>query len=282
MYEKNLWRFILNDEILEIMKLLGCSEKYIDDRASDFEAFREWIDAYPYMKGNVVADRTAEKIGRLVDLPAVEIPTCDAAFLWGCHCGNKAKNNDEKLYLSSKPIRVLGCVEKEKIMSPFVDVSNLLSRTDVDKYKSIDEFEKYIENIGFDQFGMRVVGGEFVRPDSYHCHECYSKYISGEKLQSDFISSQILLDMIYRKKCEIIHLTVDDEKGRNWANEFIKYISFRELNVKIAVHFYKCISPEQVKETCLLCRNVIPVLSVSDVDLFAEIIPREIICVKKD
>lgn len=280
MYEKNLWQFILGNDVLETMMLLGCEEKYLDGRASDFEAFREWIDAYPYMKGNEAADRTAEKIGKLIDLPRSEVYTSDAAFLWGRHCGNIHKMSGEKSYSQKKPERVIGCVEKEKILSPFADVSDLLSKADIDKYKSIDKFEKYIENIGIYQFGMTVVGGEFIRPDGYHCGKCYSKYIGGEKLQSDFISSQILLDMIYRKKCEIIHLIVEDEKGIAWANEFIKYILFRELNVKIAVHFYEGISPEQVKETCLLNRNVIPVLAVGDEEYitpFAKIIPRGII-----
>ena len=280
MYEKNLWQLIWGNDVLKTMTLLGCEEKYLDGRASDFEAFREWIDAYHYMQGNVVADCTAEKIGKLVDLSATEVFTCDAAFLWGRHCGNTHKISGEKLYSPKNPERVLDCVKKEKIMSPFANVSDLLSKADVDEYKSIDEFEKHIENIGIYQFGMTVVGGEFIRPDSYHCGECYSEYIGGEKLQSNFISSQILLDMIYRKKCEIIHLIVEDEKGRTWANEFIKYLSFRELDVKIAVHFYKCISPEQVKETCLLNRNVIPVLAVGDeenITPFAKIIPRGII-----
>ena len=280
MYEKNLWQLICGSDVLETMTLLGCEEKFLDGRASDFEAFREWIDAYPYMQGNEAADRTAEKIGKLIDLPRSEVYTSDAAFLWGRHCGNTHKMSGEKLYSPKKPERVLDCAEKEKILSSFADVSDLLSKADVDKYKGVDEFEKYIKNIGFYRFGMRVVGGDFARPDSYHCDKYYSEYIGGEKLQSDFISSQILLDMIYQKKCEIIHFTVEDEKGIAWANEFIKYISFRELNVKIAVHFYGGISPEQVKETCLLNRNVIPVLAVGDeeyISSFAKIIPRGII-----
>lgn len=283
MYEKNLWRLILNDGILEAMTLLGCEERYIEGRASDFEAFREWIDAYPYMSGNKTAVQTAEKIGGLIgkDFTYSDLCGADASLLWNCQCGNISRcNSDEKLYLSSKPDRVLSCAEKEKIMSPFVNLSDLLPMADTGNCKNIDEFERYIENIGIIQFGMKSTGNRFIRPDRYHCDKYYSQYIGGEKSKNDFISSQILLDMIYHKKCEIIHLIVEDKIGIEWVNEFIKYLSFREIKVKTAVHFYESVTPEQVKETCLLNRNVIPVLPIDDeeyINSFAEIIPRGII-----
>ena len=286
MYEENLWRHIVCNDVLTTMMLLGCDEKYLNGQASDFECFREWIASYPFMMGNETADKIAEAIGGAIGRPLDPTQLCsaDASVLWRCHCGKYADRDaydlcDEKLYKTSKPARVICSDEKEKITSSIFDMTEALLSAGEREIDTLEKFEKSVEITGNTQISIKVEDGEFVRPDRYHGEKCYLEYISGEILNLNYILSQIALDLIYGNKCEIIHFIIENKSGLIWVNEFIKYLSFRKLNVKSAVHFHSEVTPEEVRDTCIISDKVIPVMSAvndENIEKISRIVPKGI------
>ena len=282
MYEKNLWQLIVSDDVITAMQLLGCDERYISGSASDFECFREWISAYPFLNGNETAEKTAEMIGGFLgtSLTCSAVKELNASLIWKRHCGccvdDVALLSDEFLYNREAPSRILSCDEKEKILSRFEDVSLILSQALSNGYDAVEKIEKVIGNTGSNAFGMKVSDGGFERPDRYHTERYYAEYISGEKSKSNYILSQILLDAIYEKRCEIIHLIAENKDALMWIEEFVKYLVFRKLKVKIAVHFHREVTPDEVEAICLIGGNVIPVMSdvaEENIEKIARIIP---------
>ena len=289
MYRNNLWQSIVCDGVTDTMRLLGCDEKYISGNASDFEKFRDWIAAYPYMEGNVQAKKAAEDLSLLLGRVFGEKDLCgaDAKRLWleyerGEMCGETVSNScDEKSYNIFSFSRVLSCDEKEKIIRDYVDLSDMLGYADASQKATLDDFENFLEFIGKSSLGIKVDTSEFIRPDKYHAEVYYSEFIRGENSKSLFFMTQILLDMTYKNKCGIIHIELLTSDAVVWAEDFLNYLSLRDIPVSVAVRFHKDNTPEEVRRICLIRQNVYPVSALFDEEYirpFAKVIPRGILC----
>ena len=268
MKDNNIWQTIVCDEVIETMRLLGCDKRHTDGNASDFERFREWLAAYPYMRGNTAAKNAAIKISEYVGIVLTEEELCriDARTLWRAHSDRNSVLSfcDEKSYYDFCFSSVIKCDEKDKILSNAPDLNRALENAKNDGKTDFDEFIKYLKKSTNNCFGMSVTPCEFIRPDRYHAHEYYSKYIHDEKSNQELIMTQAVCELIFDKKCEILQLHFAEKDSIYWIRSFIKYLSMRKLSICILLFVNEKNTPEEIRELCLSYEDIIPVLTCSD------------------
>ena len=257
---KNIWKNIVCDELLEMMKLLGCEKKYIDGTASDFECFREWISLCSYAKDSSALITTADKISELFQTNVGEeyLYSCCAKELWRAFEGGAElpKCTVEKSYESITASCLNFSVEKEYLTSR---EEHFFDCCDFDE-ASFDEYVKKAKNTDGTRFFIIAPKDEFERPDRYHASEYYDKYIRGEKCNNTVIILQTAFELIYEKKCVIIHIKVDDDMSAKWAEELLRYFSLRGFSEKIFIWAGKNATPETIKSICKNYENAVPVL----------------------
>ena len=260
MKRENIWQNIVCDELPEMMKLLGCDKKYIDGTASDFECFREWLSLCSYAKGSDAVRKTADKMGELFGAPVSEeyLFSCCARELWiAFEEGTELpKYTVEKSYESITASRLNFSVEKEYLTSR---EEHFFDCCDFDE-ASFDEYVKKAKNTADTRFFIVAPKDEFERPDKYHASEYYDKYIRGEKCNKTVIILQTAFELIYEKKCVIIHIKIDDDMSAKWAEELSKYFSMRGFSEKLFIWAGESATPETVKNVCGKYANAIPVL----------------------
>lgn len=264
---KNIWEHIVCDEIRDTMKLLGCDKKYLDGSASDFECFREWIAAYPYMRGNAAAKKAAEDIGALLgqNITADELCLLSARKIWRAFEDNAKllELNGEKSYNDVRFANALSCDEKERIMKEAVDVQKTLEKVRATGGECFADFVGALENTENVSFKLIAPKGDFIRPDRYHAEEYYSEYIRGEKCKEELwniILLQAIFELIFKNKCGIIQLYIHDEESIVWVRSLFEYLSARNLFVRVLLFVSDENAPSMIRDTCLLYDGVIPVL----------------------
>lgn len=282
MREKNIWEHIVCDEIRDTMKLLGCDKKYLDGRASDFECFREWIAAYPYMRGNSAAGKAAEDISALLgqNISADELFSLSARGVWRAFEEDRPLEiNDEKSYADFCFANTLSCDEKERITKEAVDVEKTLEKVRSAGGVSFSDLVVALENTGNDSFKLVVPKGDFIRPDRYHAKEYYSEYIRDKKCKEEhwnIILLQAIFELIFKNKCVIIQLYIRDKESVAWVRSFFEYMSARSLFVRILLFVNAENIPSVIRDTCLLYDGVIPVLPNGETEYannFAKVFP---------
>ncbi len=269
--QKNPWESIVCEELILTLRLLGASEKYIDGNASDFEKFREWLSAYPYMSGNIAAEKIREQLSSLTGIEALNAHS--ARELWRCAMGDIGSfDSEEILYSNAQFANVISCDEKNRILSDIVSLDKILKM----RAESFSEFLKMLENTNKKGFLIDAYEGELVRPDRYHANEYYAEYLCGEKLHKNVILLQALLELIYKSKCEIIHINIESEKALSWAGKLVSYLKMRNIDIRILLHINGEISPTAIRNTCLCHKKITPMLinrSDEYIKAFAQIFP---------
>ena len=264
MRKQNVWRHILCDDLIDTMRLLGCDNKYLDGTASDFECFREWMAAYPYMNGNSTAEKISVRLGEIFGkkLTVTDLGQSDAKEMWRAfESGTELpKHSDVKCYNDYKFSRVDICDEKQNIMFDAVDLSEKLDRCKSDGCASFEKFVKTLENINNGAFKLVTSSKDFTRPDRYHATEYFGKDISDEKDKIVIVLLQSIFELIFKNKCEIIHIEISDASHTRWVTELMKYLSLRNFCVPVFITVNEKNTPAEIREACLCYNYAIPVL----------------------
>ncbi|MBQ2999433.1 MAG: hypothetical protein IJD64_03130 [Clostridia bacterium] len=179
---ENLGTWCMSEDKREAMKLLGCDEKYDNDRASDFEMLAEWERLLPFCAG-MGSVALYQKQLSLLGLSERENGQniCD---FW--RAGNEKLNADLLPYFTNK--------YKEFIENQGIDVFELITnivKKDVAKHLSfLDVVGDICQNVSsasehgavlrFDAFGL-----SYLRPDRYHAELFWKKLVCDEKLNEE-------------------------------------------------------------------------------------------------
>ena len=275
MRKENIWESVVCDGVLDTMRLLGCAEEYVSGNASDFEKFREWICAYPFMRGNAEAKKAAEKLRPWVDSDVLfDGRSPSAACLWRAFegiCGGKY-TADENLYIPSFIARINKCDEKYIILSDTVDISYALRDVEQGMAVTLGDVVKMLEEMGDEIFCFAPDISEFIRPDRYHAEVEFGNYISDKNNKSidlNMIYAQIICELIYVEKCNAIRIDVKNGESLKWAESFVKYLSMRGFSVDVLLYLKEDLDIEMVRKICLLSNKktaVIPAVERSRAD----------------
>ena len=248
---ENLWSALINTQVTDTMRLLGSDEKYIDGKASDFECFREWLSAYPLLKGNLVAEQFLHELEKTLghsvnNLEAVAVWREYNAKVYGVEYNDACVEKSNYVFSGYKKSI---SDEKNKKMLNLLSIDNFLE-LDV---TSLGDTVKYIEKLNNNSIYAFLYSSDFVYPNRYSAECVIKKRINGEKCNKyelNQLLSQIICEYIYLKNGEKIQLYLGSEGDLSYARELIRYLSLRGLSVRV----YICIDDKHtaldVRDTC--------------------------------
>ena len=260
----NVSELLRSEDKRNIMRLLGCEEKYLDGSCSDFEFFAQWESVLPLCAGTGVHAVYGEE-KRLLGLPEAE-SLCDA---W--------KRGNEFLQVHASDFTESG----DKI--PVYDLSSFVSEVAIRCFESHLGYEsvsrEWCQKICDEKsnsvhvvFFTKACG--FQKPNSYHA-SLYWQNMSDENYDQEkmtVIGSQLLIDgLLALKKCKkkaILHLRSANEKVGDALAAYLTEHSLIEGEIRMSVSTYGDPTALAVRAEGWGSRKVTPelVLSVSELD----------------
>lgn len=265
---ENVWEYICDDGVKEAMRLCGCEEKYISGNASDFEKFREWMATLTLFDNNEYMQSCCMKIGVAIGevLTLERIEEYSASYIWQKYASRNCLHIENQLLEYS--------AEKDNYSPSFnrnnITVDFFYNTTDILWYETLlskgREKTKRLENPIYVKFSE----GEFKRPDRYSAEMISKRNICGEKCnntENNLFLCQLVCEIIYAEKNNTPIFIFDLINGSECAAGLLKYLVKRELSARIYLIVEPYISPNKVKEICLLGTRecfVTPLLRDSD------------------
>ena len=265
---ENVWEYIRDDGVTEAMRLCGCEEKYISGNASDFEKFREWMATLTLFDNNEYMQSCCMKIGVAIGelLTLERIKEYSASYIWQKYASRNCLHIENQLLEYS--------VEKDNYSPSFnrtnITVDFLNDITDILLYETLlSEGYKKTERLE-NSIYVKFFEGEFKRPDRYSAEMISRRNMFGEKCnnaENNLLLCQLVCEIIYAEKNNIPRFVFDLTNGSECASRLVKYLVKRELSARIYLIAEPHISPNTVKEICLLGTRdcfVTPLLRESD------------------
>ena len=263
MSDKNLWECICDDEMLEFMRLLGCDEKYINQKASDYEMFAEFCRMFEDFSGSNVRHRFLERLNDAVGVNVDEkyVTEENAPLLWRRYNGEQCEFGSPL----SEPKTVKHHIAY-KLKNSNEKLNNIFDLCEAVLYAiktgraSIDDIHKYVENHviskNYDEnisFVITVKNDSFVRPDRYHASLALNKQIRGEKCNKseyDILIYQILCELLCRAGRRSYELHISG--NMNCVGDLAEYLSLHNMRAKI---YARCQAGVPCEEVLSLCRR---------------------------
>ena len=194
-------------EKIRIMRELHCDEKYINEKASDFELFDEWERVACLAAGHKELSAYLSQLEdlKLSALKFGEYSRKGSCQRWACANGGFYENEPD-----------MSRIEEENNRKNPYSVAPAF-RVDIDKTVSkyvIDcmEYNALVEKISTEVFNeenidismqINTVGCEFNRPDPYSARCVFEAIKRGEKYnksQELLLAMQILAELLYRNE----------------------------------------------------------------------------------
>ena len=234
----NITEIVKNVEKINIMRALGCDEKYINGQASGFEWFDEWERILPLAEGHREAERYANELVRFcISVPQTEHSRERSIYRW------RQANKDSFFEFyedrnTVKPNENKESCEKEDCQYLLYDLKNSVSKS-TEKCRDIKaltaELFKEIKNITnpYITLNLDISGYEYLRPDPYLSEVCYSKLIRDEKLnkkESMAMYAQILIELLILMKNEKrVSLYFETDGDLSHACALARYLNERRI-----------------------------------------------------
>ncbi|MBQ9112100.1 MAG: hypothetical protein IJY08_00805 [Clostridia bacterium] len=260
--EKNLWEVTADGNMITQMRLLDRDEKYINEKASDFEMLEEWLRIFPQLKGNKHASDFAKRLdnamGSHIDERA--LTASGASALWriynGCECELDYSDDTPDLCFGIVPENNFICGEKDNIS---VNLNQTMTQESHDRPSSFEELAnnviKSIKSRDSDDIChicLALSDDRFVRPDRYHAGVAASKLMCGEKCNKkelDVLICQIVCELICHNVFSQIHLHI--KASLSVIGELAAFLSAHNMSARIYAACDIRSSPSDILNTCL-------------------------------
>lgn len=242
-YVSNAWDAACNDDVLRMLRLCGCDEKYFNGTAADYECFAEWLRLLPLCEGSCAAYAFVRRMGSIIrrEVSFDSICRAEPRELWREACTEIYNGYcqtiicDEKQYLSKK----LGIenIASKNIKKLRGDLT--LDMEYASKYPSLElacksavEYLKSLENKRNICLSISLTRDGFIRPEPYGSELELKKMNNGEKYNLNTVLCQILYFIILNFRDELLYIYISPNGNFEYAVRLFEHLRGRGVSAK--------------------------------------------------
>jgi hypothetical protein len=243
MTEKNIWRDVASDGLVEAMRLCGCDSKYTDGCASDFEKLCELLRVSDKLCGHGALAKFIDKLNRdrEVQIGYKDLTVANATAIW----------KRETLH---GEVRTDLC--KNIIDENYKYINNGLYLNTVEKpdLKYADFVESIKDKLACEDtlLFIELKNKSFVSPNPYLAKKTYENC---QIIQEDILLCQILCEITLDNKCQKKQIYLDVFSNVGYFERLVSFLDKHSMSVRIAVRVRETDSPEDVLAICKLSND---------------------------
>ena len=263
MAEKNLWERVFDGELIEFMRFVGCDEKYINGKASDYECFAEVCRVFSLFCGSDVSRRFVKNINSALggDVREMDIILQNAPMLWQSYNENKRLRlrSSQSTITTEQGVCSKLFVSDEKSKNIFMlnEIVDYVIKTDIsslcDLVRCVENKLKLQDNSSVISVSFAMKNDMFVRPDRYHAQmvidskKC-DEFCNNE--QNDILLCQVVCELLCSDKSRAYELHISGNSRA--VGDFALYLSQHNMGARI---YAMCELDMPCGEVVELCRH---------------------------